>query len=104
MDKILDLNTLKALKQCITGMTTEEITSEFVRDDESGKMIMVKQKKVEKNLPPNTDLIKLIYQKLSEKTIDYNKLSDEDLEKEKQRLLKQLKEKEDVSRKSKTKN
>ncbi len=98
----MDSSTIKAIKQCITGMKTEETTSEFVRDDETGKMIMVKQKKIEKNLPPNSDLIKIIYQKLTEKTTDYNQLSDEDLEKEKQRLLKQLKEKENASGKSKT--
>lgn len=98
----MDSSTIKAIKQCITGMKTEEITSEYVRDDETGKMIMVKQKKIEKNLPPNSDLIKIIYQKLTEKTTNYNQLSDEDLEKEKQRLLKQLKEKENASGKSKT--
>ena len=55
----------------------------------------------EKNLPPNVDLLKLIYPHLVEEKIDYNKLSDEELEKEKQRLLKELKESESASRKNK---
>ena len=65
---------------------------------------MLKQKVNEKNIPPNTDIIKLIYQHYTEEKIDYNKLSDEDLEKEKIRLLEQLKEKEVDSRKSKNKS
>lgn len=85
---------MKALKQCITGMVVEEITTEYALDDESGKMKMTKQKKVEKKIPPNPDLIKLIYQKVTDNNSGYDKLTDEELEKEKQRLLKILKEKE----------
>ena len=55
-------------------------------------------------MPPNIDILKLIYQHLVEGETDYERLSDEDLEKEKQRLLKELKEKESVSRKVKNKN
>ena len=39
------------------------------------------------------DILKLVYQHFAEETFDYNKLTDEELEKEKQRLLKELKEK-----------
>ncbi|MBR6779084.1 MAG: hypothetical protein IKM43_02950 [Clostridia bacterium] len=65
---------------------------------------MVKQKINEKSLPPNADIIKLIYQHYAEKTIDYDKMTDEQLEAEKQRLLLKLKEKEIDSRNSKTKS
>lgn len=58
----------------------------------------------EKNIPPNTDIIKLIYQHYAEQKMDYNKLTDEDLEKEKLRLLNQLKEKQVDSRNSKNKS
>lgn len=58
----------------------------------------------EKNLPPNVDLLKLIYPHLVNEKTDYNKLSDEELEAEKQRLLKDLKEKESVSAKNKLKS
>jgi len=55
-------------------------------------------------VPPNTDIIKLIYQHYTEETNSYNQLSDEELEKEKDRLLKELKEKESENRTSKNKN
>ena len=45
----------------------------------------------------------MIYQHLSEEKLDYNKLSDEELEVEKQRLLKELKESSNDCRESKSK-
>lgn len=89
---------------CIEGLTTKEVVSEYAIDDETGKLKIVKQKVSEKMLPPNVDLIKLVYPYLMEKKVDYNKLSDEELEKEKQRLLKQLKESENADRKINNKN
>ena len=94
---------MKALKNCIQGLTTKEITTEYVVDDETGDLKIVKQKISEKNLPPNVDLLKLIYPDL-EKKQDYNQFSDEELEAEKQRLLKELKENENVGAKNKNKN
>ena len=89
------------MKLCIKGLTTKEIITEYAIDEETGKLKIVKQKVSEKNLPPNVDLLKLIYPHLVEEKLDYNKLSDEELEKEKQRLLKELKESESASRKNK---
>ena len=100
MGNMLDATTIK---QCVSGLVFQEITSEYVLDDESNKMKLIKQKKVEKSIPPNTDIIKLIYQKAEDKT-DYNQMSDEELEQTKQRLLKQLKEKTDDSSTSKNKS
>lgn len=91
----MNVETLKALKLCIKGIKTIETTTEYALDEESGKLKIVKQKVCEKNIPPNVDLLKLIYPQLEQKT-DYNSLTDEELEKEKQRLLKELKEKENV--------
>lgn len=99
-----DLETLKALKSCIKGLTTKEVLTEYVLDEETGKMKIVKQKINEKSLPPNVDLLKLIYPHLMEKKKDYNALSDEELESEKQRLLKELKEKNDASWKGEKQN
>ena len=62
---------------------------------------MVKQKINEKSLPPNVDLLKLIYPHMVDNKTDYEKLTDEELEIEKQRLLKELKEKESAGRKDK---
>lgn len=58
----------------------------------------------EKSLPPNIDIIKLIYQHLMENKQDYNKLTDEELESEKQRLLKELRREEIASRKNQNKS
>ena len=82
------------------GMTTKEVITEYLFDEETNKMKLVKKKVNEKTLPPNTDIIKLIYQQANIKE-DLDKLSDEELEQEKQRLLKQLKEEENGCRKSK---
>ena len=95
------METFKALKSCIKGITTKEIVTEYAIDEETGKLKIVKQKVSEKNLPPNVDLLKMIYPHLVETKIDYNKLTDEELEAEKQRLLKELKESENVGGKSK---
>jgi len=101
---IYDKNTLSALKKCITGMKTEEVTSEYTLDDETGQMKMVKRKVVEKHLPPNTDLIKLIYQHIADNAYDYEKMTDEELERERLRLLSLLKEDNSDSRTSEDKS
>ena len=91
---------MKALKSCIKGITTKEVVTEYAVDEETGKLKGVKQKVSEKTIPPNVDLLKLIYPHMVEEKLDYNKLTDEELEKEKIRLLKELKES-DVSGKNK---
>lgn len=101
MDSIYDEKTMRALKRCITGMKTEEITSEYALDNDTGEMKMVKQKVVEKSLPPNSDLIKLIYQHVTDNARDYDKMSDEELERERVRLINLLREEENDSRTSK---
>ena len=98
------METLKALKLCIKGLTTKETITEYAIDDETGKLKVVKHKISEKSLPPNVDLLKLIYPHMLDTKLDYNKLTDEELETEKQRLLKELKESENASAKNKLKN
>lgn len=92
------------MKQTLTGLTVKETTTEYVLDDETGKMKMVKQKVQEKTLPPNVDLMKVVYQQIVEPKSGYDDMSDEELEKEKQRLLKELKESENVGGKNKRKS
>jgi len=89
---------------CITGLTTKEVTTEYCLDEETNKLKIVKQKVQEKTLPPNNDIIKLIYQNIVEEKVDYNKLTDEELEQEKQRLLKELRREEIASRKNQSKS
>ena len=92
---------MKALKTCIKGLTTKEIITEYAVDDETGELKVVKQKVSEKYLPPYVDLLKLIYPQVTQTKTDYNRLTDEELEMEKQRLLLELKENENVSGKNK---
>jgi len=82
-------DSLQALRQCITGMTTREVTTEYVHDDDTGEMKISKQKVIEKNIPPNIDIIKMIYQQMMTKQ-DYDSMSDEDLLAERKRLLEKL--------------
>ncbi len=88
---IFDEKTIKALKQCLTGLKTIETTNEYVLDQQTNDMVLVKRKVNEKTIPPNVDLLKLVYNKLVDE-VDYNKLTDEQLEQEKQKLIQQLKE------------
>lgn len=92
----LDESVLQAINKCVLGLTSKETTTEYA-PDENGELKVVKQKVSEKIIPPNVDIIKLIYQSLIDKKIDYNEMTDEELEAEKQRLLNELKEKKDDS-------
>ena len=47
------METLKALKSCIKGITTKEVVTEYAVDEETGKLKVVKQKVSEKTIPPN---------------------------------------------------
>lgn len=67
-------------------------------------MHLSKQKVCEKNIPPNTDIIKLIYQHYTDTETNYDKMTDTELENEKIRLIKLLKEDENAGRKSKSKS
>lgn len=80
------------------GLTTKEVTTEYSLDEETKKLKVVKQKVQEKSIPPNIDIIKLIYQHMVGSTKDYNKFTDEELENEKQRLLLELGREEIASR------
>ena len=86
------------------GLTTKEVTTEYCLDEETNTLKVVKQKVQEKSLPPNIDILKLVYQQLVENKQDYNKLTDEELEQEKQRLLKELRREEIASRKNQSKS
>ena len=103
-EKELDIETIKAVKTCIKGLITKEIITEYAIDEETGKLKVVKQKVSEKYLPPNVDLIKMVYPQIANNKTDYNKLSDEELEQVKQRLLKELKESNNVGGENKNKN
>lgn len=101
-ENIFDKDTLKAMKKLALGMEVEEVVSEYVVED--GKKVLVKQKVNKKTLPPNTDIIKMLYSANQNKEYSLKSLTDEELEEEKKRLLQALKEEEDANRKDKSKN
>ena len=78
--------------------------TEYAVDSETGDLKVIKQKVSEKYLPPNVDLLKLIYPQFAQTKMDYNNFTDDELEKEKQRLLLELKENENVGGKNKKQN
>lgn len=80
MDKDIE----NALKKRAIGYETTEITEEYSSSDE-GEIRMVKRKIVSKNVPPDVSAVKLLFDNAS--TDDVTQMTDEELEKEKIRLL-----------------
>lgn len=91
MNEIFDNSTIKAIKSLASGMVVKEVTEEYALDDK-GEMKLIKKKVNEKMLPPNSDICKLLYTSAKSNESNYKAMSDEDLEREKQRFLKLLKE------------
>ena len=74
-----------AILKVALGYSVEEVTEEYGVED--GELKLVKRRETKKDIPPDLKAMKLL---LDDK--DYSALSDEELEAEKQKLLKQLKE------------
>ncbi len=85
----MDKQVEEALKKRAIGYETTEITEEYSSNDD-GEIRMVKRKVVSKNVPPDVSAVKLLYDSLQ--TDDITSMTDEELEKEKIRLLNLLKE------------
>lgn len=83
-----DEKILNAVRKVALGFSLEEITEEYGVED--GELKLVKRRETRKDIPPDLKAVKIL---MEEK--DYSALSDEELEREKNRLLKQLKEEED---------
>lgn len=75
-----------ALLKVALGYQVAEVTEEYAEED--GELKLVKRKKTKKDVPPDLKAVQLL---LSENdTGEYGKWSDEELEKEKERLLEVL--------------
>lgn len=87
-DIIIDKETeiKSALIKCATGLSASETVEEFAAVD--GELKLVKRKVTKREIPPDIKAVKLILDGSSEE------LSDEELEAERDRLLKMLKEEE----------
>lgn len=77
-----------ALLKVALGCTVEEITEEYATVD--GQLTLTKRKNTKKDIPPDLKAVQLL---LQEKEFDETILSDEELEKEKVRLLLELQKK-----------
>ena len=78
----------EAILKVALGYSVEEVTEEY--GVENGELKLLKRRETKKDIPPDLKAMKLL---LDDK--DYSALSDEELEAEKQKLLKQLKEEEE---------
>lgn len=84
-EDIFDENAIKAIKKLVNGMVVKEVTKEYV--SEEGELKLIKKKVNEKTLPPNTDIVKMLFSSSKSETSKYKEMTDEELEEEKQRLL-----------------
>ncbi len=84
-DKVKD-----AVMKVALGFSLEEVTEEY--DARDGELKLVKRKETRKDVPPDLKAVKLL---LGDKQ-DLSALSDEELQAERQRLLKRLKEEIDL--------
>lgn len=76
-----------ALLKVALGCRVEEVTEEYA--DVDGALKLTKRRKTKKDIPPDLKAVQLL---LGETEPSYSDLSDEELEAEKNRLLKLLKE------------
>lgn len=76
----------KALKKRALGYDSTEVTEEYQEDGDGG-VRLIKRKVVSKNVPPDVSAAKLLIE-LDGDSGDLSKLTDEELESEKQRLIK----------------
>ena len=78
----------KALIKKAIGYDVKEVVEEYGEDN--GEIKLVKKKITVKNVPPDVTALKM----LMEEGEDFSDLSDEELKKEKERLLRELSEEE----------
>ena len=78
-------NVKEALKKCAVGFGTSEVVEEFAVED--GELKLVKRKVTRRDIPPDIKAVKMLLD-----DDDVPEMSDEQLESERQRLIRQLKE------------
>ncbi len=88
----MDDKIMEAVRKVALGFSVEEVTEEYGVED--GELKLLKRRETKKDVPPDLKAVKIL---LGDK--DYSLLSDEELEAEKQRLLKQFKEEENATNK-----
>lgn len=80
-----DSSVKQALKRCAVGFETGEVVEEFVM--ENGELKLVKKKVTRRDIPPDIKAVKMLLD-----GDDVSRLSDEQLQREKERITAILKE------------
>lgn len=81
----------KALVKRALGYLNKEVTEEFCKEDE-GKMVLTKRKVTKKNVPPDITAVKVLLEMYADdKSLDFEKMSDEELLLERDKLIEKLK-------------
>ena len=83
-------NISNALFSKAVGCTTAEVVEEYALNNEDGNMQLIKKKITTKKLPPDITAAKTLLEFYGDDQNKYQNFSDEELLKEKQRLLKLL--------------
>ena len=97
----MDEELINALKKRAKGYSFSEVQEEYSVSDD-GQMSLTKRKVSEKYCPPDTAALKTYMEICRDEEL--SKMSDEQLEKEKRRLLRQLLEEEKALEKERTEN
>lgn len=88
-----------ALLKVALGCQVAEVTEEYAEVD--GKLKLLKRKKTKKDIPPDLKAVQLLLDKGEERSVE--SMTDEELEREKGRLLEILRKKEEAEGKKKAK-
>jgi len=78
-----------ALTKKAVGYDAKEVVEEY-QDTDNG-LVLTKKKVTKKHFPPDTQAAKMVLDAFSEEKKDYSSMTDEELEKEKLRLIEELK-------------
>lgn len=95
------MNEEERLKQTLfkkaTGYAVKEETIEYVLDDE-GKEKIAKRKVSKKYIPPDASALRLLIERFFSARDDFENMTDEELEREREEIIKILKEEEKNAR------
>jgi len=81
----------KALIKRALGYLNKEVTEEFCKEDK-GKMVLTKRKVTKKNVPPDITAVKVLLEMYADdRSLDFEKMSDEELLFERDKLIEKLK-------------
>ena len=91
----MDEKIADAVRRVALGFRIDEVTEEYGVED--GELKLVKRKETRKDVPPDLKAVKILIE-----DTDYSALSDDELEREKIRLLKRLEEETNGTREQKS--